>query len=424
MNAPMLFAAALLLLAGGGVAAERAAGPGVPLREVVAEAVKNNPDIQAAKYEQEAARQRIAPAGALDDPMLEAGVINLPVPSLRFDREDMTMKMIGLSQRFPYPGKRALRRDVAESEADAMLHGYQETVNRVSRDVKIAYLDLALAAESIELAEKNKRVLEHLLATAEARYSVGQASQADVLKAQTQVAKMAVELIKLARERATLEAELNRALGRAPHGVAPVPQMPTLREVASRLEELRQADVTTRPQLLALQSTIDRGDKAIQLARKDYYPDFDVRLSYGQRDRSLMGDRRDDMISVTVAISLPLWRQSKLAPRVAEAVAMRDRAASMLLAQQNEVASRLRQEIANAQQNLESARLYENTVLPQAKLTVESSFAAYRVNRVDFFTLLDNQMSVLNYEIGYVTAVVNHNKAWAELEFITGKEMN
>ena len=424
MNAPMLFAAALLLLAGGGVAAERAAGPGVPLREVVAEAVKNNPDIQAAKYEQEAARQRIAPAGALDDPMLEAGVINLPVPSLRFDREDMTMKMIGLSQRFPYPGKRALRRDVAESEADAMLHGYQETVNRVSRDVKIAYLDLALAAESIELAEKNKRVLEHLLATAEARYSVGQASQADVLKAQTQVAKMAVELIKLARERATLEAELNRALGRAPNSVALVPQMPTLREVASRLEELRQADVTTRPQLLALQSTIDRGDKAIQLARKDYYPDFDVRLSYGQRDRSLMGDRRDDMISVTVAISLPLWRQSKLAPRVAEAVAMRDRAASMLLAQQNEVASRLRQEIANAQQNLESARLYENTVLPQAKLTVESSFAAYRVNRVDFFTLLDNQMSVLNYEIGYVTAVVNHNKAWAELEFITGKEMN
>ena len=396
----------------------------MPLRDAVAEALRNNPDIEAARHEQEAARQRIAPAGALDDPMLEAGVVNLPVESLRFDREDMTMKMIGLSQRFPYPGKLALRRDVAAQEAETMLHGYRETVNRVSRDVKIAYLDLALAVESTRLAENNKRVLEHFLATAEARYAVGQASQADVLKAQTQVAKMAVELIKLARERGTIESELNRALGRAPDLAALMPQLPTLRELVSRPEELRQAAVTTRPQLLALQSTVARSEKAIQLARKDYYPDFDVRLSYGQRDRSPMGDRREDMVSLTVAISLPLWRENKLGPRVAEATAMRDRATSMLRAQENEVASRLRQEISNAEQNLKSARLYETTVLPQARLTVESSFAAYRVNRVDFFTLLDNQMTVLNYEIGYVTAVVNHNKAWAEIEFITGREIN
>lgn len=396
----------------------------MPLREAVAEALKNNPEIRAAKQEQEAARQRIAPAGALEDPMLEAGVVNLPVESLRFNREDMTMKMIGLSQRFPYPGKRALRQDVAAEEAEATLHGYQETVNRVTRDVKIAYFDLALVIESTRLTEKNKRVLEQFLTTAEARYAVGQASQADVLKAQTQVAKMADELIKLARERRMIEAELDRTLGRAPDLAAPVPQLPTLKEVAPRLEELRQVAMTTRPQLLALQSTMARSEKAIQLARKEYYPDFDVRFSYGQRDRSPMGARREDMVSLTVAINLPLWRESKLGPRVAEATAMRDQTTSMWQAQQNEVASRLRQEIANAEQNFKSARLYETTVLPQAKLTVESSLAAYRVNRVDFFTLLDNQMNVLNYEIACATAVVNHNKAWAELEFITGTEMN
>ena len=424
MNARVLLATALLLLARCAVAEEQVGGPVMLLREAVAEAFKNNPDIRAAKQEQEAARQRIAPAGALDDPMLEAGVVNLPVESLRFNREDMTMKMIGLSQRLPYPGKRALRQDVAVKEAEAMLHGYQETVNRVTRDVKIAYFDLALVIESTRLTEKNKRVLEQFLTTAEARYAVGQASQADVLKAQTQVAKMADELIKLARERRMIEAELDRTLGRAPDLAAPVPQLPTLKEVAPRLEELRQVAMTARPQLLALQSTMARSEKAIQLARKEYYPDFDVRFSYGQRDRSPMGDRREDMVSLTVAINLPLWRASKLGPRVAEATAMRDQTTSMWQAQQNEVASRLRQEIANAEQNFKSARLYETTVLPQAKLTVESSLAAYRVNRVDFFTLLDNQMTVLNYEIAYATAVVNHNKAWAELEFITGKEMN
>ncbi|KDP87245.1 transporter [Cupriavidus sp. SK-3] len=422
-NARVLLAAALLLLARCVVAEELGGGPTLPLREAIAEALGSNPDIRAARQEYEAAQQRIAPAGALDDPMLEAGVVNLPVSSLSFNRDDMTMKMVGLSQRFPYPGKRALRRDLATKEAESTLHGVQETVNRVTRDVKVAYFDLALAIESMRLTENNKRALEQFLKTAEARYAVGQSSQADVLKAQTQVAKMTDELIKLGRERRMIEAELNRALGRAPDLAAPVPHFPTLKEFAPRLDELRHIALASRPQLLALQSTIARSEKALQVARREYYPDFDVRFSYGQRDRSPMGGRREDMVSLTVAINLPLWRESKLGPRVAEATAMRDQTTSMLQAQQNEVSSRLRQEAANAEQTFKSARLYETTVLPQARLTVESSLAAYRVNRVDFFTLLDNQMTVLNYEIGYATAVVNQNKARAELEFLTGVEI-
>ena len=100
--------------------AERAT---TPLRQVVTEALQNNPEIQAARMEREAAQHRVAPAGALDDPMLEAGFINLPTNSLRFDREDMTMKMIGLSQRLPYPGKRGLRQDVATKDAETVGYG-------------------------------------------------------------------------------------------------------------------------------------------------------------------------------------------------------------------------------------------------------------------------------------------------------------
>ena len=414
-------AAGLLLLSIATCVLAQVERPTMPLREAVAEALGNNPDIQTAKKEQEAVRERISPAGALDDPMLEAGVVNLPVESLRFNREDMTMKMIGLSQRFPYPGKRALRQDVAVKEAEAVLHGYQETVNRVTRDVKIAYFDLALVIESTQLTEKNKRVLEQFLTTAEARYAVGQTSQADVLKAQTQVAKMTDELIKLARERRTIEAELNRALGRKPDLASSTPELPGLKDAMPQIAALRDEALRTRPQLLALQSTIARNEKSLQLARKEYYPDFDVRFSYGQRDRTPFGNRREDMVSLIVSINLPLWRDSKLGPRLAEATAMRDQAASMLQAQQNELTARLRQEVANVEQSFKSARLYETTVVPQARLTVESSLAAYRVNRVDFFTLLDNQMTVLNYEIAYATSVVSQNKALAEIEFITGK---
>ena len=392
------------------------------LRSAISEALLGNPEIQAAKKEEEAARARISPAGSLDDPMLEAGIINLPAESRRFDREDMTMKMVGLSQRIPYPGKRRLREDVATSEADAVRHGLRETVNRVTRDVKVAYLDLALGLESIRLTEKNKRVLEQFLQTAEARYAVGQSTQADVLKAQTQLAKMTDELLKLERERRNVEAELGRAVGRNSATFILIPEMPSLKSPDLQVDALRNEALTNRPQLMALRSTLVRNEQALQLARKDYSPDFDVRLAYGQRDRSPSGSRREDMVSITVAINLPIWGANKLAPRVVEAAAMRDRASSMLQQQQNELESRLRQELANVEQSAASARLYESTVLPQAKLTVESSLAAYRVNRVDFLTLLDNQMTVLNYELALATSVVRQNKSLAEIEFIAGRE--
>ena len=144
------------------------------LQELVAEAVRNSPEIRAASNERLASQHRVSPAGALDDPMLEAGVLNAPWSGLRLNREDMTMKMLGLSQKFPFPGKRDLRQGVAEKDAESVAHAYQETVNRVVRDVKTAYFELAFATESARLVEKNRQVLEQFLKISESRYSVGQ----------------------------------------------------------------------------------------------------------------------------------------------------------------------------------------------------------------------------------------------------------
>lgn len=392
------------------------------LEALLAEAGENNPDVQAARRETSAARSRISPAGALDDPMLEAGVLNYPVESRSFKTEDMTMKMIGFTQRLPYPGKRALRRDVAEKEAAAAEANLQELANRVRRDIKVAYYELGFVEESQRLAEGNRRVLEQYLSIAEARYGVGQGAQADVLKAQTQVSKMLEELIKLGRERPMLEAELNRAAGRAaaPGSINPPPAR--ARAVELRLEDLRAAARAARPQLAAQQRMIDRGAKAIELARKDYYPDFDVRFSYGQRD-NFEGMKREDMVSITVAINLPVWRESKRDPRVTEAEAMRDQATAMYQAKLNELDAMLRQQVAAAEQALKSARLYETGLLPQARLTADASLAAYRVGRVDFFTLLDSRMTVFNVEVGYAASLAAYNKALAEIEFLTGKRL-
>jgi outer membrane protein TolC len=95
----------------------------------------------------------------------------------------------------------------------------------------------------------------------------------------------------------------------------------------------------------------------------------------------------------------------------------------MYEAQASEIVTMLRQQVATAEQSLRSARLYETGVLPQARLAVEASTAAYNVNRVDFFTLLDNQMTVFNYEIAYAATLTSQNKALAEIEFLTGKTL-
>lgn len=127
------------------------------LARLVATALENNPELNALDNERRAARHRIAPAGALDARMLEAGIVNLPVESWRFNREDMTMKMIGMSQRLPYPGKRELRTQIATREAGTADLNYRETMNRVARDVKVVFFDLAYTLRSAELVERNAR---------------------------------------------------------------------------------------------------------------------------------------------------------------------------------------------------------------------------------------------------------------------------
>ena len=391
------------------------------LGSLIDEALKNNPELRAAAKETEAANQRVRPAGALEDPMLEAGLLNVPVQPLRLNREDMTMKMLGVSQKLSYPGKRALRQEVAAKDAESAGFGLRETGNRIVRDVKLAYFDLALVGETIRQLQGNRLVLEQFLRIAESRYAVGQAAQADVFKAQTQLGRMSEELLRMERERPVLEAELMRLLGRRGSVAAISAQLPQIADTAFSLAELQEVALRERPQLLGLKSVIDRNTKSLELAHKEKQPDFDVRFSYGQRERDLLGMRREDLFSLTVAINLPVWQADKIGPRIAESQAMRDQALEVLQAQQNEVLARLRQQLAITEQSRKSVRLYETGILPQARLAVEATLSAYRVSRVDLLSLLDSQMTLFGYEISRAREVANFNKAVAELELLTGQ---
>jgi outer membrane protein TolC len=391
------------------------------LATLIDEALRANPEIRAARQEAEAAQHRIAPAGALNDPMLEAGVLNLPVDTFSFRQDDMTMKMIGLGQRLPYPGKRRLREEVAEQDAEASRHGSQDTVNRVVRNVKVAYYSLALSASATHLTRRNRDALEQLFRIAQAKYEVGQGNQADVFKAQLQLSRMSDALIRLARQQREAEGELEAALGRPPGvtRIAPEPLRPAGAEAP--VEVFQEQALAAQPRLLGLQSKITRSQKTLDLAAREYYPDFDLKFAYGQRDRAEDGRYRPDMVLFTVGINLPVWRSTKLAPMVAEAEAMRGQALDQYEAQRNELLMELHHQAAAAEQNLASARLYESTIVPQAKLAVESSLAAYRVNRLDFLNVVDSQMTVFNAELAYAEAIAGYNKALAEIDLLTGR---
>jgi outer membrane protein TolC len=390
------------------------------LNRLLTEAIENNPEIRAARSELIAARERVAPAGALDDPMIEAGVLNLPIASPSFSREDMTMKMLGLSQRLPYPGKRGLKQDVALLDSESLGHAFTETVNRVVRDVRVAYYDLVLARTSVRLVEDSRALVRQLLKVADARYVVGQGNQVDIFRGQTQLSKLSEETLKLEREQVQAATELARELGRNAAVTAVDARLETP-EVRLDPFELRKEAIARRPQLLALDSIVARNRRAIDLAKVERYPDFDVRLAYGQRDRMPGGAGRSDMVSVTVAMNLPIWEKTKTQPRIAEAAAMHDQAASLLQAQRNETAMRLGQQIAVAEQSLRTARLYRTEIIPQAYGTIDAAIAAYQVGRSDFALLLDNQMAVLNFRLGEAAAAAAYNKALAEIDFMTGR---
>jgi outer membrane protein TolC len=391
------------------------------LSALVAEALQNNPELRGAAKETEAAGERIRPAGALEDPMLEAGLLNVPIQPLRLNREDMTMKMLGVSQKLPYPGKRSLREQVAAKDAEAIGYGLRETTNRVARDVKLAYFDLALTQESIRQLQSNRLILEQFLRIAEGRYAVGQATQSDVFKAQTQLSRMSEELLRMERDRPVTEAELLRLLGRRGAAAPVIAELPQMGDAAFNLDALQEAALRERPQLLGLQSVIERSAKTLELARKEAQPDFDVRFSYGQRERDLAGMPREDLFSITVAMNLPVWRKDKIEPRIAEAQALREQTLEVQRAQQNEVLAKLRQQVAIAEQSRKSVRLYETGILPQARLGVEAALSGYKVNRVDPLMLLDSQMTLFNYEISRAKELVNFNKALAEIELLSGK---
>ncbi|MGI9179045.1 MAG: TolC family protein [Longimicrobiaceae bacterium] len=431
MKIALLFVALLAAPLGGA----RAQGP-APLAELLAEARQRNPEIQAARRMAEAAAARIPRAGALPDPMLSLGMMNLPAGTLDPRDEMMAMGTVEVGQRLPAPGTRAAREAIARAAHESAGLEAEETEREVLARLKGAYYEALFLERARDVLTRNRALLVDLAEVTRARFAVGRAPQQDVLRTQTEITRLDEQLAGLDARRTAALAELNAVLQRPPTApltpVYPESVLALARAAPTRaaftaaaldaglgdgfpsLAELQARAVQERPMLRAHESRIAESRATVALAGRERIPDVDLMLGYGAR----WG--RMDMLSAMVSLPLPLFAARKQRQAVIEAehllAANELRHHQMVSEIQADVTTRYAALVRTREQTL----LLSDGVIPQARATVESAVAAYQAGRVEFVSLLDAQAALFRHEIELARQLADFGRELAALELAAG----
>lgn len=387
------------------------------LQSLIEEAAEQNPEVAAMRRRFDMMRARVPQAKALPDPMFSYGYAGNAAPLPPFDiqkGDPASARMIGFTQEIPYPGKLALKGKMANVAAEAEYWEYEQTRLNIIAEVKDAYFDLYYLHKAVETTAKNRELLEKFSRITEASFSVGKGTQQDVLKAQVEISKLTETLLVFEQRREIAEARLNALLYRESGSAVGKPEGISPRDFTHSLAELQQAALDNYPVLRAQQRRFDREQYGVQLAKKEFYPDFTVGLTYFNRPGL------PEMYGVSVGVKIPLYFWQKQRPAVAEATAS---AASERQRIENTMALlfyRIRDRHLAATTAQRLVKLYGTTIIPQSTLSLESAIAGYEAGKVDFLTLLDNLATLRTYELSYYEQLANVEKAIAALEPLVG----
>ena len=386
------------------------------LKPVIAEALQNNREILAAQKRLEASRLRPSQASSLPEPTFSLGYTSngSPRPFAGIGVEPTSNAGFMVSQEFPFPGKRKLREEIAEKESEAELQQYRSVALSVISRVKQAYHRIHHGYAAIEIMQRNRDLLRKFIRIAEVRYTVGKAAQQDILKAQTQLAILETQLLKMETDKHRAEAELNSLLNRPPDSPLERPAAIPPGQFRLTLEDLYARAREQAPALHREQKMIERTELAVNLARKDYYPDYTLSGGYFNQGRLA------DMYQFRVDFKLPAYFWRKQRPEVAEQVSRLSEARHTYEAANQSLHFRIKDEYLMAQASYRLMEMYSNTVVPQASLALESSMPGYETGAVDFLSLLTNFITVVEYELNYHEEMLNFDLAVSRLEELTG----
>ena len=391
------------------------------LAALIDEALKANPEVRQMQDSARASKEAISPAGALDDPQAGFDIIALPTDKWKFNEIDMTQKMFELSQKIPFPGKRRLRSEVAAEQFQANDYSYQDKVNEVRAKVLEAYWALSMANRDYDLTQKNKQAWEEVVKVAETRYGVGRGLQADVLQAQVELGNYLDRLFQWTQKRESLLADLNALRSKPPHTPIARPQPLKPRPFTLKLDELL-AQAKARPQLQALKALIAKQEKSVDLAKKEYFPDFTLGVSYSLRENDLP-EKRADLFGAKFLVNLPIWQASKIKPKIREEEAKEEAAREAHQSAWDQLAAAIKDRVVKLQRLGNQTTLFDQGIIPQARQAAAASLAAYQVGAVSFNQLYQSEIAVYTAEMQMQEYLNDFEDNWAELEWLVGAEL-
>ncbi|HEY1206501.1 MAG: TolC family protein [Bryobacteraceae bacterium] len=389
------------------------------LEDLVSEALGRNPEILAAQKRYEAMRQRPSQESSLPNPMLSFSYNSSgnPLPFQGLGKEPVANAGVMASQEFPFPGKRKLRGEMAASEAGAEFDQYLMTRLSVVSRLKQAYYRLAYLYGAVGTLTREHHLMQQFLRIGEARYSAGKAAQQDIFKAQTQLSVMETRIERLRQEIPSRQAEINSLLSRSvdaplarPVDLTPAPIGVTLDDLMAQVRE-------NAPMLRREQKLVERTELAVNLARKDYYPDYTVSGGY-----YYMGSM-PPMYMARVDFKLPAYFWRKQRAGVAEQAASATGARHEYEAANQALSFRVKDDYLMAETSYRLMNMYSTTVVPQASMALQSSLASYETGAVDFLSVLMNFTNMLDYELNYQDESLSYFLALARLEEMTGVDL-
>jgi len=416
----LLFGALLSLIPANLLGAQGNANLPADLQALVNESLKANPEIRQMGSIFKASKDTIRPAGALDDPEASFAITNLPTDTWSFSQDEMTQKMFELSQKIPFPGKRRLRSEVAADQANSDQYTFQDKVNEVRAKVVTAYWSLSMAYNDFDLTQSAKQTWEQVVKVAETRYSVGQVTQADVLQAQVELGNYLDRLFQWTQKEQSFQADLNALRFKRPQTPIARPQPLKSRPFNLKLDKLL-ALSEARPQLQALKALIAKQEKAVDLAKKDYYPDFTIGVNYALRENN-PEVKRADMFGTRFMINLPIWQVDKIKPRIREQINKQHAATEAHQSALTNLAAAIKDRHAKLQRLAQQIVLYDQGIIPQAQQAANASLPAYQVGSLTFAQLYQNVIAVYNTQIQLQEYLNDFEANWAELEWLVGQE--
>ena len=411
----------LWVMAAGGLYAQTPLGATerLSLGQVYRAVETANPRIAAAGALARAADARIAPARRPPDPQLQFALMNRSLPGFGL-ADPLGMNQVQLMQMVPFPGKLRFAGQAASARAEAESARAADVAWDVRARAAMAFYELYQMDQSLTVSEETLRILRDLATTAGTMYGVGEGRQADVLRAQVEIARMTEDIIRMQTERVSAAARLNALFALDPSTAVGSPGRPSFPDTLPPLDSLIAEAERNRPMVQAAEAEVRAADAGVRLARREIWPDLQVGVQYGQRP---MEDGTDRMVSLMLGFNVPIFAGSRQLAMRREASAMRQMAAADLQAMEADTRGRVAELYASAERARRLGDLYRGTILPQAHTTVSAAFAAYRVGSVDFMTLLDDQMTVNRYRQDLFALEAQRGQALAELEMLISRSL-